>query len=240
MELVKTVREKRDSDECVDRLSSIISAGLSHSVFIVMRYLFAFLNHLSEYSEENMMDPYNLAICFGPTLMPPPPDLDQVEFQSNVNDVVKLCITHHRRIFDPTVPGAYYEKFAAYTSAVPPVLPRALASEAVKKAYSLRHQPSAPVSKELGEGVGHGSDSPSKSGSLTATSAVGENQKSGAKHLLMSTSFDGCNLIGAFSSSVDQLSIDDGLDDDNDDDSDSDIEDEPMQHNFASPQSSQH
>ncbi|KAL5970250.1 SLIT-ROBO Rho GTPase-activating protein 2, partial [Taenia solium] len=44
MELVKTVREKRDSEECVDRLASIVSCGLSHSVFIVMRYLFAFLN----------------------------------------------------------------------------------------------------------------------------------------------------------------------------------------------------
>lgn len=104
-----------------------------------------YFRSLAEYSDENMMDPYNLAICFGPTLMPPPPDLDQVEFQSNVNDVVKMCINHHRRIFDPTVPGAYYEKFAAYASAVPPVLPRTIASEAVKKACSLRHQATAPT-----------------------------------------------------------------------------------------------
>ena len=33
---------------------------------------------LSEYSDENMMDPYNLGICFGPTLLPIPPDRDQV------------------------------------------------------------------------------------------------------------------------------------------------------------------
>ena len=33
---------------------------------------------LSEYADENMMDPYNLAICFGPTLLPIPPDRDQV------------------------------------------------------------------------------------------------------------------------------------------------------------------
>uniref|UniRef100_A0A673BCQ9 SLIT-ROBO Rho GTPase-activating protein 1-like n=1 Tax=Sphaeramia orbicularis TaxID=375764 RepID=A0A673BCQ9_9TELE len=45
---------------------------IPRSVLIVMRYLFAFLNHLSQYSDENMMDPYNLAICFGPTLMPTP------------------------------------------------------------------------------------------------------------------------------------------------------------------------
>lgn len=124
---------------------------------------------LAEYSDENMMDPYNLAICFGPTLMPAPPDLDQVEFQSNVNDVIKLCINFHRRIFDPTVPGAYYEKFAAYASAVPPVLPRALASEAVKKACSLRHQATAPptVSTPL-----EGRSGSSRSGSGTTTAAA--------------------------------------------------------------------
>ncbi len=47
-------------------------------VFVVMRYLFAFLNHLSEFSDENLMDPYNLAICFGPTLVPIPEERDQV------------------------------------------------------------------------------------------------------------------------------------------------------------------
>ena len=47
-------------------------------VFVVMRYLFSFLQHLSMSSDENLMDPYNLAICFGPTLVPIPTDRDQV------------------------------------------------------------------------------------------------------------------------------------------------------------------
>ncbi|KAM7535412.1 hypothetical protein Aperf_G00000098362 [Anoplocephala perfoliata] len=251
MELVKTVREVRDPDECVDRLASIVSSGLSHSVFIVMRYLFAFLNHLAEYSDENMMDPYNLAICFGPTLMPAPHDLDQVEFQSNVNDVVKLCINHHRRIFDPTVPGAYYEKFAAYASAVPPVLPRTLASEAVKKVTSLRHQatlPASAASKETEERASQESDIRSKSASMTVSGAGRGAHKSDGKQSLVFSTMDKCDTIGkcslvstrprldlrstfylllfrGFSSSADQLSIDDGLVDDNDEDSDSDIED---------------
>ena len=38
---------------------------------------YSFLS-LSEFSDENMMDPYNLAICFGPTLVPIPEDKDQV------------------------------------------------------------------------------------------------------------------------------------------------------------------
>lgn len=128
-----------------------------------------------------MMDPYNLAICFGPTLMPAPADLDQVEFQSNVNDVVKLCINHHRRIFDPTVPGAYYEKFAAYASAVPPVLPRALASEAAKKASSLRHQATAPASTSSKESSRDAGGSPTKSVSLTSPSGTHQLHKQGAK-----------------------------------------------------------
>jgi len=39
------------------------------------------IRSLSEYSDENMMDPYNIAICFGPTLVPVPEDKDQVHIQ---------------------------------------------------------------------------------------------------------------------------------------------------------------
>uniref|UniRef100_A0A8C5A8Y5 SLIT-ROBO Rho GTPase activating protein 1a n=1 Tax=Gadus morhua TaxID=8049 RepID=A0A8C5A8Y5_GADMO len=82
------------------------------SVLIVMRYLFAFLNHLSQYSDENMMDPYNLAICFGPTLMPTPDSLDQVSCQAHVNEIVKTIIIHHETIFPDAkeLDGPVYEK----------------------------------------------------------------------------------------------------------------------------------
>uniref|UniRef100_A0A671SZI6 SLIT-ROBO Rho GTPase-activating protein 1-like n=1 Tax=Sinocyclocheilus anshuiensis TaxID=1608454 RepID=A0A671SZI6_9TELE len=69
---------------------------------VVMRYLFAFLNHLSQYSDENMMDPGNLAICFGPTLMPTPDLLDQVSCQAHVNEIIKTIIIHHETIFPDT------------------------------------------------------------------------------------------------------------------------------------------
>ncbi|XP_075317331.1 SLIT-ROBO Rho GTPase-activating protein 3-like isoform X3 [Odontesthes bonariensis] len=88
---------------------------LQRSVIIVMRYLFAFLNHVSQYSDENMMDPYNLAICFGPTLMPIPDDQDPVACQAHVNEVIKTIIIHHEVIF-PTqreVEGPVYEKCMA-------------------------------------------------------------------------------------------------------------------------------
>ncbi|XP_063053289.1 SLIT-ROBO Rho GTPase-activating protein 1 isoform X2 [Engraulis encrasicolus] len=85
------------------------------SVLIVMRYLFAFLNHLSQYSDENMMDPYNLAICFGPTLMPTPDLLDQVSCQAHVNEVIKTIIIHHETIFPDAkeLDGPVYEKCMA-------------------------------------------------------------------------------------------------------------------------------
>uniref|UniRef100_A0A7N6AYJ9 SLIT-ROBO Rho GTPase activating protein 3 n=1 Tax=Anabas testudineus TaxID=64144 RepID=A0A7N6AYJ9_ANATE len=89
-----------------------IIVTLQRPVIIVMRYLFAFLNHLSQYSDENMMDPYNLAICFGPTLMPIPDDQDPVACQAHVNEVIKTIIIHHEAIF-PTqreLEGPVYEK----------------------------------------------------------------------------------------------------------------------------------
>ncbi|XP_006000445.1 SLIT-ROBO Rho GTPase-activating protein 2 isoform X1 [Latimeria chalumnae] len=72
---------------------------LPKPTLIVMRYLFAFLNHLSQFSDENMMDPYNLAICFGPTLMSVPEGHDQVSCQAHVNELIKTIIIHHDVIF---------------------------------------------------------------------------------------------------------------------------------------------
>ncbi|XP_066580332.1 SLIT-ROBO Rho GTPase-activating protein 1 isoform X2 [Amia ocellicauda] len=85
------------------------------SVLIVMRYLFAFLNHLSQYSDENMMDPYNLAICFGPTLMPVPDIQEQVSCQAHVNEIIKTIIIHHETIFPDAkeLDGPVYEKCMA-------------------------------------------------------------------------------------------------------------------------------
>uniref|UniRef100_A0A8C5DGH5 SLIT-ROBO Rho GTPase-activating protein 1 n=1 Tax=Gouania willdenowi TaxID=441366 RepID=A0A8C5DGH5_GOUWI len=88
---------------------------IPRSVLIVMRYLFAFLNHLSQYSDENMMDPYNLAICFGPTLMPTPESQDQVSCQAHVNEIVKTIIIHNETIFPDAkeLDGPIYEKCMA-------------------------------------------------------------------------------------------------------------------------------
>ncbi|XP_029289311.1 SLIT-ROBO Rho GTPase-activating protein 1 isoform X2 [Cottoperca gobio] len=88
---------------------------IPRSVLIVMRYLFAFLNHLSQYSDENMMDPYNLAICFGPTLMPTPDTQDQVSCQAHVNEIIKTIIIHHENIFPDAkeLDGPIYEKCMA-------------------------------------------------------------------------------------------------------------------------------
>lgn len=54
--------------------------SLSSARVVVLRYLFAFLSHLSQFSDENFMYPYNLAVCFGPALLPIPDDKEQVTF----------------------------------------------------------------------------------------------------------------------------------------------------------------
>uniref|UniRef100_A0A8C4DFY2 SLIT-ROBO Rho GTPase activating protein 2 n=1 Tax=Dicentrarchus labrax TaxID=13489 RepID=A0A8C4DFY2_DICLA len=85
--------------------------SLPSKTLIIMRYLFSFLNHLSQYSEDNMMDPYNLAICFGPTLMSVPEGHDQVSCQAHVNELIKTIIIHHDTIF----PGLQDLKGPIYT-----------------------------------------------------------------------------------------------------------------------------
>lgn len=65
---------------------------------------------LSEFSDENMMDPYNLAICFGPTLLPIPEDKDQVLYQNLVNELIKNIIIYQEEIF-LTDGGMVYEKY---------------------------------------------------------------------------------------------------------------------------------
>ncbi|XP_055789887.1 SLIT-ROBO Rho GTPase-activating protein 1-like isoform X1 [Salvelinus fontinalis] len=96
-------------------IRKILLTAVPRSILIVMRYLFAFLNHLSQYSDENMMDPYNLAICFGPTLMPTPNIEDQVLCQAHVNEIIKTIIIHHEIIFPDTkeLDGPVYEKCMA-------------------------------------------------------------------------------------------------------------------------------
>jgi len=73
---------------------------------------------VSEYSDENMMDTYNLAICFGPTLMPVPEDRDLVQVQGHVNNLVKNIITQPDELFPaPTDGDTVYERWiiASYT-----------------------------------------------------------------------------------------------------------------------------
>ncbi|KAJ8260414.1 hypothetical protein GJAV_G00181830 [Gymnothorax javanicus] len=104
-------------ENLLERASHIQKAlqSLPSNTLIIMRYLFAFLNHLSQYSEENMMDPYNLAICFGPTLMCVPEDCDQVSSQAHVNELIKTIIIHHSAIFPgpPELEGPLYDRGGA-------------------------------------------------------------------------------------------------------------------------------
>ncbi|XP_053435479.1 rho GTPase-activating protein 4 isoform X2 [Nycticebus coucang] len=100
--------------ERVEHVSRLL-AHLPPSVLVVLRYLFAFLSHLAQYSDENMMDPYNLAVCFGPTLLPVPAGQDPVALQSRVNQLVQTLIMQPAQVFPAvtTLPGPVYEKCMA-------------------------------------------------------------------------------------------------------------------------------
>ncbi|XP_038266157.1 SLIT-ROBO Rho GTPase-activating protein 3 isoform X1 [Dermochelys coriacea] len=109
-DLISTIKMENPAER-VHQIQQIIIT-LPRAVIVVMRYLFAFLNHLSQYSDENMMDPYNLAICFGPTLMHIPDGQDPVSCQAHVNEVIKTIIVNHEGIFPnhKELEGPVYEK----------------------------------------------------------------------------------------------------------------------------------
>uniref|UniRef100_A0A8I6GIQ7 Rho GTPase activating protein 4 n=1 Tax=Rattus norvegicus TaxID=10116 RepID=A0A8I6GIQ7_RAT len=104
--------------ERVELVSHLLSR-LPRPVLVVLRYLFTFLNHLAQYSDENMMDSYNLAVCFGPTLLPVPAGQDPVALQGRVNQLVQTLILQPAWVFPPTamLPGPIYEKCMAPPSA---------------------------------------------------------------------------------------------------------------------------
>ncbi|KAJ8719276.1 hypothetical protein PYW08_011451 [Mythimna loreyi] len=89
-------------------------AALPEPAVIVLRYLFAFLAHLTEYSEHNMMDAWNLAICLGPTLLAAWGEGGaQVTAQNLVNELVKRIILHHADVFPQDLaPYALYTRFS--------------------------------------------------------------------------------------------------------------------------------
>ncbi|KAM8831132.1 SLIT-ROBO Rho GTPase-activating protein 3 isoform 1-T1 [Synchiropus picturatus] len=97
--------------EKASQIKAIISS-FPRPLLIVMRYLFAFLNHVSQYSDENMMQPYNLAVCFGPSLLRGLDSDDAVAQQPQVNDLVKTMILQHDVIFpgQSELAGPVYEK----------------------------------------------------------------------------------------------------------------------------------
>ncbi len=82
----------------------------SNNLSCLIKMCFIIIFSLSEYSDENMMDPYNLAICFGPTLVPVPEDKDQVQYQNLVNELIKNIIINAEDIFHNDG-GTLYERY---------------------------------------------------------------------------------------------------------------------------------
>lgn len=79
---------------------------------ITVNCVFVCLPSVSQYSDENMMQPYNLAVCFGPSLLRGLDSDDAVARQPQVNDLVKTMILQHDIIFpsQSELPGPVYEK----------------------------------------------------------------------------------------------------------------------------------
>ncbi|CAL9702991.1 unnamed protein product [Knipowitschia caucasica] len=109
-QLLEYAQIKNDTERAAQFKTVVVS--YPEPIIVVMRYLFAFLHHVSQYSDENMMQPYNLAVCFGPSLVRGASEEDVVTLQPQINDLVKSIILQHEPIFpsQDQVPGPMYEK----------------------------------------------------------------------------------------------------------------------------------
>ncbi|XP_055921129.1 SLIT-ROBO Rho GTPase-activating protein 1-like [Eupeodes corollae] len=107
-----SIQHLDSEQEVVGEMRNFFRA-ISQPVVIVIRFLFGFLNHLSEYSSTNMMDAFNLAISFGPTLMPTPEDKKQVQYQTQLNELIKIIIMNYQEIFPNDLAGPRYHKHGA-------------------------------------------------------------------------------------------------------------------------------
>ncbi|UMM28705.1 hypothetical protein L5515_011426 [Caenorhabditis briggsae] len=103
---------KAESPSDFVRRSRELISKLPVSHVLLLRFLFAFLSHLCEFADENMMEPHNLAICFGPTLLPIPEGKDQVFYHNYVNELVRNLIVHADDVFPRDLPGPVYDKYA--------------------------------------------------------------------------------------------------------------------------------
>jgi len=109
---VISVKEKRSKNigenvEFVEKARQVVQQWTEPHI-AVTRYLFAFLNDLSQYSDETQMDPYNLAICFGPNLCPIPDGKDLVQHTNLVNDLIKNFIIFCDDIFNFDIDAPVY------------------------------------------------------------------------------------------------------------------------------------
>lgn len=97
-----------------DVLLLLISTDVLKLLVTVLGFAFTFFfgHSVSQYSDENMMQPYNLAVCFGPSLLRGMESDDAVARQPQVNDLVKTMILQHDSIFpgQSELPGPVYEK----------------------------------------------------------------------------------------------------------------------------------
>uniref|UniRef100_A0A0K0EG88 Rho-GAP domain-containing protein n=1 Tax=Strongyloides stercoralis TaxID=6248 RepID=A0A0K0EG88_STRER len=92
--------------ECIQK----IFFDLPQPVWLTLRYLFAFFDHICEHSSNNCMDAHNLSICLGPSILPIPEGRDPILYHNFVNDFLKCVIMKHKKIFSEFTPGPIYTK----------------------------------------------------------------------------------------------------------------------------------
>ena len=74
-------------------------AKMPSQIQTVAAFLFTFLHRVQEHCGENMMDAYNLAVCFAPCLLPTPSESDQMTHFNALAAIIKAMIINVNSIF---------------------------------------------------------------------------------------------------------------------------------------------
>ena len=100
-ECIEIGRNAQEEDEAVERIKSVVKK-LDIGRYNTLSYLIKYLHFITEHSDENMMTPKNVAVCFGPNIITSdrPDSSDAFNDSILVVNVLEVMISHYDEIFD--------------------------------------------------------------------------------------------------------------------------------------------
>jgi hypothetical protein len=100
-ECIDIGKSMQDENYAIQRIRGVVKR-LDIGRYNTLSYLIKYLHFITEHSNENMMTPKNVAVCFGPNIITSdrPDSTDAFNDSVLVVNVLDIMITHYAEIFD--------------------------------------------------------------------------------------------------------------------------------------------